>query len=167
MGLDWQIEIKKDHKEEIIDAYKQLAEVNIKQNNSELAIENYNNALGEVSNNATEKNVIKNEIADIYANTNNLNQAISIKQDILNNVDSLNDVNAQIKQRQGLAKLLILNNEGDKALQLIQDAYNLALTKGKTIEAKNSLIQLISFTIQYVLNPLTTRSSYTRKPMRS
>lgn len=132
-------------KEEIIDAYKQLAEVNIKQNNSELAIENYNNALGEVANNATEKNVIKNEIADIYANTNNLSQAISIKQDVLNNVDSLNDVNAQIKQRQGLAKLLILNNEDDKALQLIQDAYNLALTKGKTIEAKNSLTQLISY----------------------
>jgi len=132
-------------KEEIKDAYKQLAEVNIKQNNAESAIENYNNALDVVKDDATEKNVIKNEIANIYANNNNLNQAILIKQDVLKNVDSLNDVNEQIKQRQGLAKLLILNNEDDRALQLIQDAYNLALTKGKTIEAKNSLLQLISY----------------------
>lgn len=136
---------KSKDKEEIVDAYKQLAEVNIKQNNSESAIQNYNNALEEVNDNASEKNSIKNDIADIYANTNKLSQAIAIKEDVLKNVDSLNDVSEQIKQRQGLAKLLILNNEDDKALQLIQDAYNLALTKGKTIDAKNSLLQLIAY----------------------
>ena len=132
-------------KEEIIDAYKQLAEVNIKQNNSEAAIQNYNNALEEIQGNSAEKNTIKNEIADIFANSNKLEQAIAMKEDVLKNVDSLKDVGQQIKQRQGLAKLLILNNESDKALQLIQDSYNLALTKGKTIDAKNSLMQLIAY----------------------
>ena len=132
-------------KEEIVDAYKQLAEVNIKQNNSEAAIQNYNNALEEIQGNSVEKNTIKNEIADIYANSNKLEQAIAMKEDVLKNVDSLKDVVQQIKQRQGLAKLLILNNESDKALQLIQDSYNLALTKGKTIDAKNSLMQLIAY----------------------
>ena len=132
-------------KEEIIDAYKQLAEVNIKQNNSEAAIQNYNNALEEIQGNSVEKNTIKNEIADIFANSNKLEQAIAMKEDVLKNVDSLKDVGQQIKQRQGLAKLLILNNESDKALQLIQDSYNLALTKGKTIDAKNSLMQLIAY----------------------
>jgi len=132
-------------KEEIVDAYKQLAEVNIKQNNSEAAIQNYNNALEEIQGNSVEKNTIKNEIADIYANSNKLEQAIAMKEDVLKNVDSLKDVGQQIKQRQGLAKLLILNNESDKALQLIQDSYNLALTKGKTIDAKNSLMQLIAY----------------------
>jgi len=132
-------------KEEIVDAYKQLAEVNIKQNNSEAAIQNYNNALEEIQGNSAEKNTIKNEIADIFANSNKLEQAIAMKEDVLKNVDSLKDVVQQIKQRQGLAKLLILNNESDKALQLIQDSYNLALTKGKTIDAKNSLMQLIAY----------------------
>lgn len=132
-------------KEEIVDAYKQLAEVNIKQNNSEAAIQNYNNALEEIQGNSVEKNTIKNEIADIFANSNKLEQAIAMKEDVLKNVDSLKDVGQQIKQRQGLAKLLILNNESDKALQLIQDSYNLALTKGKTIDAKNSLMQLIAY----------------------
>jgi two-component system, sensor histidine kinase YesM len=131
--------------EDIVSAYKQMAEVNIQQNNSNLAIENYNNALGKVENNPTEKNNIKNEIANIYVNDNNLSQAITIKTDILKNADSLNDVSEQIKQRQSLAKLLILNNEEDKALQFIQDGYNLALTKGKTIDAKNSLMQLILY----------------------
>ena len=135
----------KDGNEDMVDAYKQMAEVNIQQNNSASAIENYNNALDVVTNNPIEKNTIKNEIANIYANSNNLNQAISIKKDILQNADSLNDVSEQIKQRQGLAKLLILNNEDDKALLLIQDAYNLALRNGKTIDAKNSLLQLISY----------------------
>ena len=132
-------------KEEIVDAYKQLAEVNIKQNNSEAAIQNYNNALEEIQGNSVEKNTIKNQIADIFANSNKLEQAIAMKEDVLKNVDSLKDVGQQIKQRQGLAKLLILNNESDKALQLIQDSYNLALTKGKTIDAKNSLMQLIAY----------------------
>ena len=109
-------------KEEIVDAYKQLAEVNIKQNNSEAAIQNYNNALEEIQGNSAEKNTIKNEIAEIYANSNKLEQAIAMKEDVLKNVDSLKDVGQQIKQRQGLAKLLILNNESDKALQLIQDS---------------------------------------------
>lgn len=131
--------------EEIVDAYKQLAEVNIKQNNSNLAIENYNNALDEVKDNVSAKNEIKNEIANIYANNKNIDKAISIKQGIVNNVDSFQDVNAQIKERQGLAKLLLLNNEDVRALQLIEDAYNLALNKGKTIEAKNSLVQLIAY----------------------
>lgn len=132
-------------KEDIKDAYKQLAEVNVQQNNSAAAIENYNNALDVVTNDPIEKNSIKNEIAEIYAGNNDLTQAISIKNDILQNADSLNDINEQIKQRQGLAKLLILNKEDDKAVIMIQEAYNMALNRGKTIEAKNSLIQLIDY----------------------
>lgn len=132
-------------KEDIKDAYKQLAEVNVQQNNSTKAIENYNNALDVVHNDPIEKNYIKNEIAEIYANNNDLTQAISIKKDILQNADSLKDINEQIKQRQGLAKLLILNKEDDKAVIMIQEAYNMALNRGKTIEAKNSLIQLIDY----------------------
>ncbi|MES2763003.1 MAG: histidine kinase [Bacteroidota bacterium] len=132
-------------KEDVVEAYKQMAEVNMQQNNSTAAIQNYNNALDKVVNDPTEKNNIKNEIANIYASNNNLDEAISIKQDILQKADSSNDVGEQIKQRQGLADLLILNNEDNKALELIQDAYNIALTKGKTIDAKNSLIQLIAY----------------------
>jgi two-component system sensor histidine kinase YesM len=132
-------------KEDMKDAYKQLAEVNIQQNNSTAAIENYNNALVVANNDPVEKNIIKNEIADIYASNNDLIQAISIKSDVLQNADSLNDIGEQIKQRQSLAKLLILNNEEDKAVTMIQEAYNLALTRGKTIDAKNSLMQLIEY----------------------
>ncbi|MES2513510.1 MAG: histidine kinase [Bacteroidota bacterium] len=132
-------------KEDMKDAYKQLAEVNIQQNNSTAAIENFNNALDVANNDPVEKNIIKNEIADIYASNNDLAQAISIKNDVLQNEDSLNDVGEQIKQRQSLAKLLILNNEEDKAVLMIQEAYNLALTRGKTIDAKNSLMQLIGY----------------------
>lgn len=133
------------NKEDIVDAYKQMAEVNIAQNQSNLAIENYNNAIINANNNPEEVNSIKSNIADIYANERKLNEAINIKNAIIQNVDSLNNVTEQIKQRQGLAKLLILNNEQDKAQQLIQEAYNIALIKGKTIEAKNSLLQLIDY----------------------
>lgn len=131
--------------EDIVDAYKQMAEVNIAQNQSNLAIENYNNAISNANNNPEEINSIKSNIADIYANERKLNEAINIKNAIIQNVDSLNNVNEQIKQRQGLAKLLLLNNQEDKAQQLIQEAYNIAIIKGKTIEAKNSLLQLIDY----------------------
>ncbi len=141
--------LKKDantsDKEEIVEAYKQLAKVNIKENNSDLAIENYKSALDEVKDDDSKKNAIQNEMADVYANSNNLDKAIAIKQTVLNNVDSTKDVTQQIKQRQGLAKLLLLNNQGNEALSLIQGAYDLAISKGNTIEAKNSLIQLIAY----------------------
>ncbi len=133
-----------DANAEIIESYKQLAEVDVQQNNSESAIKNYNNALDVTNNNSDAMN-IKNEIADIYAKENNIQQAITIKNNILQTADSIHDVNEQIKQRQGLAKLFILNNEEDKGLQLLQEAYNLSLAKGKTIEAKNSLTQLIAY----------------------
>jgi two-component system sensor histidine kinase YesM len=134
-----------NNKEDIVDAYKQMAEVNIEQKNTTKAIENYNNALSNISNNSPEANNIKSEIADIYAKNNELDQAISIKSAVVQNADSFKNITQQITKRQELAKLYILKNENDKALKLIQEAYNLSLTKGKTIEAKNTLIQLINY----------------------
>lgn len=131
--------------EEIADAYKQMAEVNLSQNQSGQAIENYNNAISNLDNNPVAINNLKSEIADIYANNNKINEAITLKNAIIQNADSINDITQQIKQRQDLANLLLLNKEDDKALQLVQEAYNLALIKGKTFEAKNSLNQLIDF----------------------
>lgn len=134
-----------NNKEDIVDAYKQMAEVNIEQKNTTKAIENYNNALSNVTNNTSEANNIKSEIADLYAKNNELDQAISIKNTVVQNADSFKNVTQQIEKRQELAKLYILKNDNNKALQLIQEAYNLALNKGKTIEAKNTLIQLIDY----------------------
>lgn len=134
-----------ESKEDIVDAYKQMAAVNIEQNKTDKAIENYNNALSNVSDNPIEVNNIKSEIADLYAKNNELDQAISIKNAVVKNADSINNISQQITKRQELAELYILKKENNKALQLIQEAYNLALSKGKTIEAKNTLIQLISF----------------------
>ncbi len=132
-------------KEEIASSYKQLAEIDLKQNNTTDAIKNYNNALSNTINNESEAISIKNEIADIYANNNQLNQAIDIKSDLVEQAKTSNNVVELIKQQQDLAKLFILNKQEDKGLQLIQNVYNLSLSQGKTIEAKNSLMQLIAY----------------------
>ena len=130
---------------DIQEAYVQMAEVQAQNNNTQGAIENYNKALEINPSDNLTANGIKNEIATIYANNNDLEQAIQIKNTIIQNVDNFNDVNQQIKERQSLANLLILNNEENKAIILIQEAYNIAINKGKTIEAKNSLLQLIAY----------------------
>lgn len=134
-----------ESKEDIVDAYKQMAAVNIELNKTDKALESYNNALSNVNNNPSEANNIKSDIADLLAKNNELEQAISIKNAVVKNADSINNISQRITKRQELAELYILKNESNKALQLIQEAYNLALSKGKTIEAKNTLIQLINF----------------------
>lgn len=130
--------------EEITTAYKQLAEIELKQNNTLDAIKNYNNALNN-TNDKNEEIIIKNEIATIYANNNQVDKAIDIKTDLLREAEKTNNINERIKQQRELSKLLLLNSQEQQSLQLIQDAYNLSLQQGKTIEAKNSLMQLINF----------------------
>ncbi len=134
-----------ESKEDIVDAYKQMAAVNIELNKTDKAIESFNNALSNVNDNPSEANSIKSDIADLLAKNNELDQAISLKNAVVKNADSIRNIGQQITKRQELAELYILKNENNKALQLIQEAYNLALSKGKTIEAKNTLIQLIGF----------------------
>lgn len=130
--------------EEITTSYKQLAEIELKQNNTLDAIKNYNNALNN-TNDKNEEIIIKNEIATIYANNNQVDKAIDIKTDLLREAEKTNNINERIKQQRELSKLLLLNSQEQQSLQLIQDAYNLSLQQGKTIEAKNSLLQLINF----------------------
>lgn len=131
-------------KEEIVNSYKQLAEIDLKQNNTIDAIKNYNNALQNASD-KEEEIVIKNEIADIYVNNNQINEAIDIKSDLLQQAKTSNNLVRLIGIQQSLGKLFILNKEEDKGLELIKNAYNLSIKEGRTIEAKNSLLQLIAY----------------------
>lgn len=137
---------QKGQKEEIVDAYKQQAISSTQLNNSQQAIESYNNALQYTDNNSSEQVQIKDELATIYLNTNQTEKAKEIKNEIIAEAQQQQDVATEIKQKQSLATILMQEADNNtEALQLLQDSYNKAIANSNTLEAKKSLELLINY----------------------
>ncbi len=132
-------------KTEILDAYLQKAQIEAKEEDVETAIGSYNKALGYTDNKSNTANVIKNEMADVMVANNQLNAGIELKKSVIKNADSINDLQQQIKYRNNLAHLYLKNQQDSKALELLQESYNLALQNNNTFAARNSLMQLIEY----------------------
>jgi two-component system, sensor histidine kinase YesM len=136
---------KKATKEEVSDAYIKQAEANFKLKNSDEAIQSYNKAIVYSKNKPEEIAKIKNEIAKIYVADNSFDKAIAINTKLLNDAKVNNDFETQITQLQSLSKIYFKKSEDDKATISLKEAYNLAIKNGKTTEAKNTLIQLLTY----------------------
>ncbi|WP_300569440.1 histidine kinase [Flavobacterium sp.] len=136
---------REDKKEEAADAYVQKAEMNLQQKNKDVAIESYEKAI--IYSNAKPKEVIKlkSEIAKVYASDNQFDKALAINEKLLGEAQSKQDFDTQITQLQSLATIYFKKNEPEKAISSLKEAYSLASEKGKTIEVKKSLTQLLSY----------------------
>ncbi len=141
------IKILKDKgdKEEVVDAYVQQAKSNIKQNNTDDALANYEEALNFTEKNSPEQLKIKDELSNLYLKTNNSEKAVEIKNQIISDAKKSNDVTTEIIQKQSLAKIYFSKNNNTKALLLLQESYNTALQNHNTIGAKKSLEALIKY----------------------
>jgi two-component system, sensor histidine kinase YesM len=136
---------KKATRDEVSDAYIKQAEANIKLKNSDEAIQSYNKAIVYAKDKPEEVAKIKNEIAKIYVADNSFDEAITINTKLLNEAKVNNDFETQITQLQSLSKIYFKKSEDDKATLSLKEAYNLAIKNGKTTEAKNTLIQLLTY----------------------
>ncbi|PKW28735.1 tetratricopeptide repeat-containing sensor histidine kinase [Flavobacterium lindanitolerans] len=139
-----QILEKEGEKEEVADAYQQMAKANIDRNDAKAAVENYKKALENVKHKPEEAIKIKNEIAKVYASENEFDKAIEINKKLINEAKEKNDSETQIVQMQELAAIYFKQQEAEKGISVLKKAYELAIQNGKTILAKNSLDQLIS-----------------------
>lgn len=133
------------YKDEVVVAYKQQAEVNLRQENREVAIESYEKAISYVKNKPEEVIKIKSEIAKVYISDNQLDKAIKINEKLLNEAKIQQDFDTEIIQLQSLADIYFEKKEADKAIPLLKEAYTLALEKGKTSEVKKSISQLLEY----------------------
>ncbi|MGN6435235.1 MAG: histidine kinase [Agriterribacter sp.] len=130
--------------EEAADAYKQVAESQIKQNNTTGALENLKIAI-EFNPDPKKAASISNKMAEVYVSNNQISQAITLAENVLAESKKSNDIAQQIEQLQLLSKLHQQNNNYQRAGLLLQDAYDLSVTAGNTSKAKNSALLLATF----------------------
>nr|WP_315197864.1 histidine kinase [uncultured Flavobacterium sp.] len=138
--------LKKENKlEEVSAAYVQKAENSLQQKNKEVAIESYNQALAYAKGKPATIIKINNEIAKVYASDNQFDKAIGINEKLLADAKTNQDFSTQIKQLQSLSALYFKKEEPSKAITALKEAFDLALQKGNSAEAKKSLISLTKY----------------------
>lgn len=125
--------------------FSQKAEVNRALNQPDQAMENYKNALSEVNNKGNEAILIKNNMANLMAENNNYEGAISIQKEVVEQSQQLAGVAVQTKQMRNLSDLYFKTDKALEGLKILQDAYRLAVEKGSVKEAKASLDSLIQY----------------------
>lgn len=138
--------LKKEKKsEEVSDAFIQKAENSLQQKNKEVAIESYKQAIAYAKGKPAAIIKINNEIAKVYASENQFDKAIGINEKLLAEAKTKQDFTTQIKQLQSLSALYFQKEEPNKAVEVLKEAFNLALKKGNSAEAKKSLSALIEY----------------------
>lgn len=130
---------------EKVQIFTQMANANIALNNSDQAFENYNSALNIVDSNSEKSMLIKSDIANLYAVTNNFDKAINVQKEVVEQSQSIANVETQLQQMQKLSSLYFASNSVDEGLKVLLDAYKLSLEKGNIKAAKSSLEMLANY----------------------
>ncbi|NDW08408.1 sensor histidine kinase [Dysgonomonas sp. 520] len=120
-------------------AHQQMAQINVQQGNKEEAISNLEDALMDEPEAAFE---IQREIANVYVADNQLDKAIEINENLVEEAKKTKDVKVEIEQLQALSSNYLEAEDRSKSIDLLEQAYDLAMNTGRTIEAKNVLKQL-------------------------
>lgn len=130
--------------EEKAQVYQQMAQVNKEMDNTPAAIENLGKALLNVKDKPSEAFEIKKDIANILAADNQLDRAITLNKELVEDARKASDTKAEIQQLQALSSNLLEANKKGEAISTLKEAYDLAINKSQTLEAKNSLELLVS-----------------------
>lgn len=133
---------KIDEPEEKAEANIQLADVNLQLQKSDEAIINLETALSETK--SIEKKVdISKNIADIYAAEGKHDKAIDINKRLAKETQQVDNSKIKVKQLQNLSRAYLGKEDIESGLQSLVEAYLLAMEKGQTIDAKNSLEEIV------------------------
>jgi tetratricopeptide (TPR) repeat protein len=125
-------------KEEITDAYRQMAQANLDLNRPEEAISNYETAL-EKTEEPEDEIKITREIANVYAANRQMDKAIELNKQLVEKSRKTKNTQLEIEQLQNLSSAYFNNADEEKALSTLQQAYRLALSQGQTLNAKRTV----------------------------
>lgn len=131
-----------NNKKEAANAYQQMAEVKLKMDDKEGAIEELENALENVKDEPEEVIKIQKEIAKTYVASEEFDKAIVINQNMVEEAQKTNDPSLEIKQQLNLSQTYLEANEKEKAVSALKEAYTLAIENNQTLQAKNILARL-------------------------
>ena len=133
------------HKQEKVQTYSQMADLNKSMNNKSEALDNLNNALVMADSTSVQSIELKNDIADIYAENKNFDEAINIQKEAVEQSLANADVNTQVQQIIKLSSLYFASESTDEGLEMLKKAYRMALQKGSLKEAKSSLKMMVEY----------------------
>ncbi len=132
-------------KDELATDYKNMAEVQIQQNNIPKATENLENAY-EISKEKQPVQAVEinQQIADLYVDSKNFKKAIEVKEKLIKEDFVQKDTKEKVAQIQELADIYLKSDDKNEAILLLQNAYKIAIEKGHTLEAQKSVLKLDS-----------------------
>lgn len=131
---------------EQISARRQMAEVKLAQNDNQGALEELEKALEEsISSEATQdvSFQIKQEIANTLVTDKKHEEAIGLNKELVDEARRTNNPETAVKQLQNLATSYFEAGETSDGISSLQDAYNTAIEKGLTLDAKKVLEQIV------------------------
>ncbi len=132
-------------KEELLNNYTQMAEVQRNQNQIENAKINLDQAYALAKITAPRMAAkINSDKAEILKEENKIEEAIAVKKSILKEDFVQKDSQIENEQLQELASLYEANNEFEEALTTLEMAYEKALEKGHTLQAQAALQKMDS-----------------------
>lgn len=135
---------KTGKKKEAADAYQQLGNSQLLQNNTSGAIASYKKAI-EKTDNTRDITAISKKLSTVYVEGNNVDAAIRMNESILEKAKEEHNVELQIDQVQELAQLYAGNKQLEKAGNLLEEAYALAFSTGNTSKTKDCLLALTRY----------------------
>ena len=125
--------------------YENMAEINVQQNNIPAATKNLENAYELSKEKEPDKALeINQKTVDLLVEQKQFDKAIEKKKEVLEE-DFVQENSAQkVVQIQELAEIYLKSNDAEKARELLENSYRIALENSHTNEARNSLLKLDS-----------------------
>jgi tetratricopeptide (TPR) repeat protein len=128
---------------EVADAYVQQAQLGLKYNDTVNALDKYEKALTYSNNNAVKAMKIYSEIAKAYVYAKRYDEAVLIVKNLLALARNNKDYTTEIAQLQYLATIYFKLDAAENGINSLKEAYTIAASKGKTFEARESVMQLV------------------------
>lgn len=136
---------KENDQADLAMSYSQMADVNIRQKNVQMAEENLNNAYKISKKEAPQQALeINRKLTDFYVENKKFDKAIEAKKKVLKEAFVKGNSRKEVEQIQELADIYIRKNDTEGAIGLFKKSYSIALEKGHTLEAQKSVRKLDS-----------------------
>lgn len=127
------------------DAYVQLAETQIKQNNPDAAIKSINKAIAVSPKGSDAANQLSKQLVNLYSNSNQADTAILITKGLIAKAEDEGEEQEQLDYMILLAGLYEKNKQETDAVAILKRAYILAFKNGNTLIAKKVTEQLSTY----------------------
>ena len=134
--------------EELSKDYENMADIQVQQNNIPAATKNLENAYELSKKSEPEKALeINQKTVDLLVEQKQFDKAIAKKKEAIKEDFVQQNSQEKVNQIQQLAEIYLKDNDNQKARELLEKSYQLAVENHHTIEAQKSLIKLDSLNL--------------------